>query len=179
MPLFLPLATHNYNKNDDDASSSSNHSTVGDSSHGGSNNDYEDTLTLMLKMPIMKTMMMIPTMPMIPTIAFPILHLLMSPPLLIKVSFVMAPIVKRTTAMMRTTISHPPMPLLLLAWQGVITAMLLLVLPMPSMFLIIAMLSVAVMIISCHCHLLLTVLATKCFWIKIFLIYWALLQSRM
>jgi hypothetical protein len=32
-------------------------------------------------------------------------------------SFVMAPIVKRTTAMRRTTITHLPMPLLLLALQ--------------------------------------------------------------
>ncbi len=96
---------------------------------------------------------MMPTMPMMPTIAFPILHLLMSPPLMFKVPFVMAPIVKRTTAMMRTMITHSPMPLLLLVPQGAIFAMLLAVLPMPWMILIITMLLVAVMMISCHCHL--------------------------
>jgi hypothetical protein len=37
-----PIATHDYDNNDDDASSSSDHSTVGDSSGGVSNDDYED-----------------------------------------------------------------------------------------------------------------------------------------
>ena len=107
----------------------------------------------------MKTMKTMPRcnhekIPMMPMIFFPILHLVITPPLLIKVLFVMAPIVKRTTTMMRTTITHLPMPLLLLVWQGVIIAMLLSVLPMPSVFLIISMLSVVVMMISCHFHLL-------------------------
>jgi hypothetical protein len=37
-----PIATHDYNSNDDDMSPSFDHSTVGDSSGGVSNNDYED-----------------------------------------------------------------------------------------------------------------------------------------
>jgi hypothetical protein len=72
------------------------------------------TMAMMPKMPIMMTMTMMPMMPMIP---FLILHLVMSPPLLIKVPLVMAPIVKRTTTIMRTMIIHLPMPLLLLALQ--------------------------------------------------------------
>jgi hypothetical protein len=58
----------------------------------------------------------------------------------IKVPFEMAPIVKRTTAIMTTMITHLPMPLLLLAPPGVIIAMLLAVLPMPSIILINTML---------------------------------------
>jgi hypothetical protein len=37
-----PNDTHDYDNNDDDASSSSDHSTIGDSSGGVSNDDYED-----------------------------------------------------------------------------------------------------------------------------------------
>jgi hypothetical protein len=37
-----PNATHDYENNNDDASSSSDHSTIGDSSGGVSNDDYED-----------------------------------------------------------------------------------------------------------------------------------------
>jgi hypothetical protein len=92
-----PNATHNYDNNYDYASSSSNHSTVGDSSGGVSNDDYEDNdddakdandeannddATNAMKVP-----------------------------------FVRAPIAKRTTAMRMTMIIHLPMPLLLLAPQ--------------------------------------------------------------
>ncbi len=59
----------------------------------------------------MKTMMMMPTMPMIPTILFPVLHLVMTPPLLILVPFVMVPIVKMTTMMMTTMTPPLPMPI--------------------------------------------------------------------
>jgi hypothetical protein len=50
--------------------------------------------------------------------------MMMMPMMPMKVPFVMAPIAKRTTAMMRTMITHLPMPLLLLVLQGVIIAML-------------------------------------------------------
>jgi hypothetical protein len=56
------------------------------------------TMMMMPKMPIMNPMTMMPMMPM-------------------KVPFVMVPIVKRTTAMRRTMITHLPMPLLLLVPQ--------------------------------------------------------------
>jgi hypothetical protein len=68
----------------------------------------------------------------------------------------MAPIVKRTTAMRRTMIIHLPIPLLLLAPQWVIIAMLLAVLPLPSMIQTIALLLVAAMMISHHCHVLIS-----------------------
>ncbi len=97
-----------------------------------------NTMTMMPKMPIMKPTMMVPMMP-------------------IKVPLVMAPIFKRNTAMTRTMIIiHSLMPLFLLALQGVIIAMLLVVLPMPSMILSIAMVLVAVMMISCCCHVLMS-----------------------
>jgi hypothetical protein len=102
----------------------------------------------------MKTMMMMPTMPMMPTIPFPVLHLVMTPPLLILVPFVMVPIVKMTTMMMTTMTPPLPMPLLLLELLVVIIAKLLAVLPMPSMIVLIAMPLVTVMMISCHYHLL-------------------------
>jgi hypothetical protein len=143
-----PIATHDYDNNDD-TSSSSDHSTVGNSGGVGSRNEYEvndddaedanhddnDDDANDAHIP------------------FPIFHLVISHPLLIKVPFVMAPMVKRITTMMMTMITHLPMPLLLLVQQGVITTMLLSVTPMPSMFLIITMLLVAVMMISYH-HLL-------------------------
>ncbi len=113
---------------------------------------HHDDVEMVLS--IMMTMTMMTTMAVMPMIPFPILHLVMSHPLLIKVPLVMAPIVKRTTTMMRISITCLPMPPLLLVPQGVIITMLLLVFPMPSMFLIIEMLLVAVMMISWHCHLL-------------------------
>jgi hypothetical protein len=68
-----PIATHDYHNNDDNTSSSSNHSTVGD---GNGNNNYEDNDDNADD--AKATMSMIP---------FPILHLVMTPPLLILVPF--------------------------------------------------------------------------------------------
>jgi hypothetical protein len=89
-----PIATHDYNRNDDDASSYSNHSTIGYTSGHGINNEFEDNHQNNVKDAKNEDK---------------------NDDANVKVPFVMASVAKKTTAMRRTTISHLPMPLLLLA----------------------------------------------------------------